>query len=284
MTNDHKTHKHYDTARRAYSWISFNPEKRAASECQFFDEITAEFEALGAEFSWSVAKFEKFFLLSLAAKSRCASSAITGGSGFNVARAEKASKREHAVSGEMLAFIDKVRKLANKEDSGIIRGNDPQAIEKLKAELEAETKLHERNKAANKLLKAEKLEEYKTLVGEVEAAKHLNFVARHGKVFMYYGTTNSLARIKRITDRLTDLERKKGKENKVVDYVAFKACWNYEQDRLQLLFDDKLEAATISLLKIKGFKWSPSNMAWQRVLNRNAEYAAGEVLKQLKAA
>lgn len=275
-------HKHYEAARRAYYWTSFSPDKRAESECKFFDEITAEFTALGADFAWSVAKFEKFFLLSLSAKSRCASSAITGGSGFNVSRAEKASARSHKVSGELLTFIEKVRKLANKGDSGIILGNDPQAIEKLTAELQKEEALHNRNKEANKLLKAGKIEAYKILVGEDEATKHLAFVERAGKCFMLYHTTNSLARIKRLKERLASLEAKKGKENKTVDYTAFKACWNYEQDRLQLLFDGKPAQSTIDNLKSHGFKWSPFNMAWQRVLNRNAEWAAAEVLKHLK--
>jgi len=57
QTTDYRNHKHYETARRAYSWLSFNPEKRAESECKFFDEITAEFSALGEYYAWSAAKF-----------------------------------------------------------------------------------------------------------------------------------------------------------------------------------------------------------------------------------
>ncbi len=36
-------HKHYETARRAYMWMSFHPEKRADGECAYFDEIMHEF-------------------------------------------------------------------------------------------------------------------------------------------------------------------------------------------------------------------------------------------------
>jgi hypothetical protein len=32
-------------------------------------------------------------------------------------------------------------------------------------------------------------------------------------------------------------------------------------------------------LKRNAFKWAPRNQAWQRQLTRNAEYAAGQVLK-----
>ena len=40
-----KNHKHYEKAIRAHYWSSFSPEKRAESECKFFDEINSEFEA-----------------------------------------------------------------------------------------------------------------------------------------------------------------------------------------------------------------------------------------------
>ena len=39
-------HKHYDSAYRAYYSTSFSPEKRAISECNFFDEINKEFTDL----------------------------------------------------------------------------------------------------------------------------------------------------------------------------------------------------------------------------------------------
>lgn len=57
---------------------------------------------------------------------------------------------------------------------------------------------------------------------------------------------------------------------------------NVEQMRIQLLFDGKPCEETRTLLKSYGFKWSPKNMAWQRVLNNNGKYAAGKVIEKLK--
>jgi len=48
---------------------------------------------------------------------------------------------------------------------------------------------------------------------------------------------------------------------------------NKEDMRLQLLFDGKPDEATRSTLKSNGFRWAPSQGAWQRLLNSNAEYA-----------
>ena len=53
---------------------------------------------------------------------------------------------------------------------------------------------------------------------------------------------------------------------------------NYSLDRLQLVFDGKPKAEVISKLKSNGFRWSPSNTAWQRQLTSNALYAAARVV------
>lgn len=46
-----------------------------------------------------------------------------------------------------------------------------------------------------------------------------------------------------------------------------------ENMRLQLVFDGKPSEETRSALKSNGFRWAPSSMAWQRLLNENAEFA-----------
>ena len=43
--------------------------------------------------------------------------------------------------------------------------------------------------------------------------------------------------------------------------------------RLQLIFNGKPDEKTREVLKLNGFRWAPSNMAWQRLLNDNAEYS-----------
>ena len=42
-------------------------------------------------------------------------------------------------------------------------------------------------------------------------------------------------------------------------------------------FDEKPSEEQRSKLKSWGFRWSPSNKAWQRQLNSNAIYAAGQI-------
>lgn len=48
---------------------------------------------------------------------------------------------------------------------------------------------------------------------------------------------------------------------------------NKEAMRLQLVFDGKPKEETRKALKSNGFRWAPSSMAWQRLLNANSEWA-----------
>mgnify|MGYP001027153839 CR=1 FL=1 len=49
--------------------------------------------------------------------------------------------------------------------------------------------------------------------------------------------------------------------------------------RLRLVFNGKPDDETRNMLKSNGFKWSPKNSAWQRLLNDNAEYALRRIAK-----
>lgn len=100
-------HKFYDLARQAHSGTSFTPEKRAVSECEFYDSICQEFLASGKE--WAVEKFTKLFVKSLSARSRCYSFMIAGPARFPAARMEKYNQWERNATDALLSFIEKVR-------------------------------------------------------------------------------------------------------------------------------------------------------------------------------
>lgn len=58
-----------------------------------------------------------------------------------------------------------------------------------------------------------------------------------------------------------------------------KVVRNKEDMRLQLMFDGKPDEKTRGILKSNGFRWAPSCMAWQRLLNENAEWALRRIVK-----
>jgi hypothetical protein len=66
--------------------------------------------------------------------------------------------------------------------------------------------------------------------------------------------------------------------------TPFKVVENTELMRLQLLFDGIPEAEVRTILKKNGFKWSPKNKAWQRMLNDNAKYSLQRIKRELNIA
>ena len=51
--------------------------------------------------------------------------------------------------------------------------------------------------------------------------------------------------------------------------------------RIQFIFDGKPDAEIRTILKSNGFRWAPSQGAWQRQLTDNGKRVAKEVIKEL---
>lgn len=93
--------------------------------------------------------------------------------------------------------------------------------------------------------------------------------------FPSYLLTNNNANIRRVRQRIEDLSHK-------AEFVGWtfpggEAKINEAENRLQLIFADKPDADTRQALKSEGFKWAPSQGAWQRQLNQNAIRAAARL-------
>lgn len=78
-------------------------------------------------------------------------------------------------------------------------------------------------------------------------------------------------------------KRKTDKENKTHSFKGFEVLENYDEDRLQIIFEDKPSEEIRVLLKSKAFKWSPRFGAWQRQLTDNARIAFKRIKDNLEA-
>lgn len=277
-------HKYYETAKRAYNWTSFNPESRAVSEIKYFEETEAELKTLGVD----TAKFERLFLLSLAAKSRCASSMITGPANFPVEKNRRANERERKISDEMLDYVIRVKKAVDKQNNPQdypISSDNENALGLLKDKLEKLQQAQTKMKLANKIIKDKqlmKIERLTALLGSQEAAEKILKPDCFGGIgFASYSLTNNNATIKTTAARIAELEKAASRVTKEMMYGDIKVVENAEDNRLQFFFPGKPAHEVISLMKSRGFKWSPSIGAWQRLWNGNAVYAARDILKQL---
>ena len=93
--------------------------------------------------------------------------------------------------------------------------------------------------------------------------------------FPTYSLSNNNVNIRATQQRIDDLKNRS-------EYVGWefdggKAKINETENRLQLLFDEKPTADQRVELKKHGFKWAPSQEAWQRQLTKNAIRSAGYI-------
>ncbi len=74
-------------------------------------------------------------------------------------------------------------------------------------------------------------------------------------------------------------EEAANRENKEIAFEGGKVVFNYEEERIQILFDGIPDSDMRSNLKSRAFKWSPRNKAWQRQLTSNAIDAVERILE-----
>ena len=107
-----------------------------------------------------------------------------------------------------------------------------------------------------------------------------DFCGRIG--FASYQLSNNNAEIHRLESRIKSLEEAQAAPvAEPEQHEGFRVVENTEAMRLQIIFEDKPDAETRALLKSNGFRWAPSQSAWQRQLNENARFALRRIIDKL---
>lgn len=166
--------------------------------------------------------------------------------------------------------------------NNMISSSDPNALEKLSEKLEACEKRQAYMKEVNAYYRKFGTCQGCPAVSDEMAAKidakiESSSYSWDKQPFASYELTNNNSEIKRIKQRIDELER-----HREVGFVGWKfaggeAVVNNDINRLQLFFDERPDKEKCSVLKRKGFHWSPREGAWQRQLNDNAIYAVNYV-------
>ena len=278
-----------ELAYRAYYWTSFDPEKRAKDTIlEHEDQLNEDLSIIPEEEQERyILNYKKYFSEWLSAHSNCASSAITGGSGFNVRRAEKANNREHAKYEQFIEWREKTLKaIARKiEENKPDEQKKNEAWKRLEEDiLDSAAVIHGINTGVEKCYS--KALFVSNIYGKVETfAKHgeTEIVNKAIDCIRHFNETMSVV----ITERhkffkLGELaesnkEKLSDKSEKESTFVAFKGgkmVNNFQENRVQLIFDEKPSFELIGQLKKSAFRWSPKFCAWQRQLTNNATYDA----------
>ena len=218
----------------------------------------------------------------------CPSVLISGAGNFPVKKKERqvaAFERNHQFYEEVQKILGKIENIIYGRE--IIKSNDERAIEKLEEKLEDMKNLQEQMKAVNKAIRLKDVESGNDLLREmgyseenIKKLREPDFCGRIG--YPDYELSNNNANIHRVEGRIKSLKTVKEKGSSEQEYKAFKVVENTEAMRYQIIFEGKPDAETRTLLKSNGFKWAPSQGAWQRQLTSNGKWALNRVVEKLQ--
>ena len=211
-------------------------------------------------------------------EARCPSILISGGGNFPVRKKERqnaARDRNLEEWNYIQGLLDKIRSVG----TGGISSDDPQAVEKLEAKLAALEKHQELMKAANAAIRMKdpakgdaKLAELGYTPEDIAKLRAPDFCGRIG--YPAYALQNNNANIRRIRGRIAELKKRTESTPEGWEFDGGRVVVNTTENRLQVIFDGKPDADVRTELKGEGFRWAPSQGAWQRQLTDNAMRAA----------
>lgn len=214
---------------------------------------------------------------------------VSGPANYNTKKHERKMSALDAAYKEMPQEREYLRKIQAILSNRAIASGDENATGKLQKKLKDLEAEQERDKAMNAYFR-----KHKTIVGfegiserEAKAWQEKHDSGDYfARVPVYpWQLSNRNAEIRRLKERIATLEKEKTAGTRSHTYAGLpglEVVENTENMRIQLKFDGKPDEATRATLKGNGFRWSPSEGAWQRQLNNNGRYAAENVLKKLK--
>lgn len=219
-------------------------------------------------------------------EARVPSVMIAGASNFPVEKKRKQNKALDKIWAEY-RDIESVKEKIKSIGCGGIMSDDKNAIVKLEHKLEELESIQAKMKAVNAYYR-----KHKTLDGcpdiTVEESEQLiaNMIKfQQDQPYYSFELTNNNANIRRTRQRVEELkreaERQAAGDSAEKQYDGFILRENAENCRIQFIFDGKPNDETRSLLKSYGFRWSPKEIAWQRLLNENGRRAAQDIIKML---
>lgn len=197
-----------------------------------------------------------------------------------IKRADQAMRRGIEASGRAAELARKAAAVG----SGGISSEDPEAVQKLRAEIAGLEASQARMKAVNAAIRKHRKAGPEAQVAAIVALGLAESTARDllkpdfcGRVgFPDYALQNNGANIRRLQARIPRVEAVQAIEEKVEQRGAVE--YREAECRVWLVFPGKPSPEIRALLRRHAFKWSPSRGAWVRQLTGNARFAADQVV------
>ena len=305
----------FNTLKRSYSWISFDPDARAERDIKQWGEIfyslynslseeakkQGVLEAYNTAFDNGYTALLKLEKEIIATRNKTFSTGITGGAGITekqVSTNEKRMRLQAEKSELWNQKYDKLHKILEKiaknkpadlyEEGDVIKSTDNNAMTKLQQKLkmlqDRKTMLKNGVVAAKEYQKNKDLSVFKKYNIDEETTKTIvNHIDKGGKptekdMYNWFTMPYLNRDIKEVEKRIAILEKNQAKGTDEILIQGGKIVYNGEAQRLQIFFDGIPSKQVREALKSHAFKWAPTAKAWQRTLNENAKYAVNQYL------
>jgi len=197
------------------------------------------------------------------------------------------AQRKSVEAGNKADYYENKAKTA--ADNSSISGDDPAAVVKYKDKMEQLKAIQKKMKSINAYWR-----KHKSMLGypgmtDTEAAKidekmktAYPWVQKSGP-YESWQLRNFNAEINRIKRILKTFEQLDSMEADTIKFISGEMRVNVDINRVQFVFDDKPSKEIRYILKNNGFRWSPSEMAWQRLRTLTAVDTAKALIPQLVA-
>lgn len=305
----------YNTLKRSYSWISFDPDARAERDIKQWGEIfyslynslseeakkQGVLEAYNTAFDNGYTALLKLEKEIIATRSKTFSTAITGGAGITekqISTNEKRMRQQSEKSELWNQKYDKLHKILEKiaknkpadlyEEGDVIKSTDNNATTKLQQKLkmlqDKKTMLKNGVVAAKEYQKNKDLSVFEKYNIDKETTDTIvNHIDKGGKptekdMYNWFTMPYLNRDIKEVEKRIAILEKNQAKGTDEILIEGGKIVYNGEAQRLQIFFDGVPSKEVRETLKAHAFKWAPTAKAWQRTLTENAKYAVNQYL------
>lgn len=257
------------------------------------DEVAAKDEKAGVR-AYAVAeryskRMAEYFNRDISINLMCPSVMICGPANFPV----KKKNRQIAAFDSNMEFFNETQKLLDKIKSisngtEVIKSSDEDCIERLEYKLETLKTLQEKMKAVNAALRKKDIEdgnldlmELGYTEDDIKEIRTPDIIGRIG--YPAYRLQNNNQEIHRIEERINSLKTVKERGTTEEENEGYTYKEDTELMRIQFIFDDKPDEETRKILKQYGFRWAPSQGAWQRQLTTNGQRSAKFVKKALSS-
>jgi hypothetical protein len=197
-------------------------------------------------------------------------------------------KRIEATQRKSFEAAEKASYYADKaisaETNNAISGDNPEAINLYKEKLAKLEAVQDQMKAVNKAFaKGDDALKALGLTDEQIVKMKSNMPSYERKPYPTWALSNNNAEIRRVKEKIEQLEKLDVVQDERLTFNGGEMVVNTEANRVQFLFPGKPGDEIRSFLKSYGFRWAPSEGAWQRQRTLNAIRTAKYLVSRIEA-